>query len=472
MSDKPQTPFAAVPESQSSPEGPSRLAIPRILIQTVGTGGEKNPVWEALAFAVGRLQPQLLVQFCSQKTAEETIPKFLPLVGDWTGERRQEICQDHDDVFQLIREYGESVERMQQEFPNGEFHVDFTSGTKPMSAAVMAVAISKKIPYVHYAVGKRDASGRVVQTEQLTELNTGPLVAENQLNELGRLFNRHQFPAVQEQAGSLVTLLTDPLLKARATTLASLAEAYGAWDRFDWKAAAHLLRSIPDRERKTGEFTRAGWNLRELHEQHRHVRNCKKGAPTPEREADLLANIDRRLGDGMPDDAVSRLYRLTELLLQERFAVLVMKGQGNRNNPTSKVPVEILDREVPDIARDLRNRKGEAATTWDLGLRDAMQVLNAVGDPVSQEMWKDYNGEAGVQDPRPKGDFSNLLEKRNNSWLAHGTTSVGLPDANRLRDAVANYLHRHFQIPAVGGQGPASLDDYLARARFSRCPWA
>lgn len=164
----------------------------KILLQTVGTGRDPNPnpapkppkpdpgnpVWEALAFTVQEIKPDRLIQLCSEKTARETIPKFLAEVGTLTTERHEITSPDPDDVEKLAFQYGEELDRLRREFPEAEFYADYTSGTKPMSAALLAAAISRGIPQVCYATGIRDAGGRVTQTTGLQTLHTGERQAD------------------------------------------------------------------------------------------------------------------------------------------------------------------------------------------------------------------------------------------------------------------------------------------------------
>src|SRR5271157_4326788 len=141
----------------------------RVLLQTMGTGGPKNPVWEALAFAVRERRPDVLIQWCSQETLEQTVPKFEHALGpdDRPGVVRRSACKDPDDVDGLAREYLRQIDELRAEFPESELELDFTSGTKPMSAAAAVAAIARRLPRLHYAVGHRDETGRAVQTDRL-----------------------------------------------------------------------------------------------------------------------------------------------------------------------------------------------------------------------------------------------------------------------------------------------------------------
>lgn len=151
-----------------------------------------------------------------------------------------------------------------------------------MSAAAVVAAIVRRLPRLHYAVGQRDQTGRVVQTDRILSLETGQMIADPYLAELGRFFHQGQFAAVRAQAGALAADLRDATLLARAESLAYLAEVYDLWDRFAWRDAFRLLRDFPNRERAGGQLGRAGWDLGGLAGQVSHYElSTRRGITIP-----------------------------------------------------------------------------------------------------------------------------------------------------------------------------------------------
>jgi CRISPR-associated protein (TIGR02710 family) len=449
--------------------------MPRILIQTVGTGGPGNPVWEALAFAVRDRRPDVLVQWCSERTAEETVPLFEETLEPdaHPDDVRRDVCKDPDELEDLTLEYTRRIDELWAEFPEAEIELDFTSGTKPMSAAAVSAAVGRGVPRLHYAVGKRDPSGRTVETERLVSIATDQVRAERQLRELGRLFNRGQFLAVAQQADRLVRELEDPTLRAWAESLAFLAKAYEAWDRFDWKDAFAKLREYEAHEvtgqepeqaqrRKDARFSRAGWDVSRIANQVSHLAECKKGQTRPQRLVDLLANADRCLQRGRFDDAVTRLYRLTEYIGQVRFSHRFGINR-EKENPTSNVPVATLARHNSRLAEELNQRKGTDNGTVTLGLDDTITALKEVGDAVGQAMYRRYHGENGG---KRQGPLYRQLQARNNSLLAHGGQPIGPDKARQLRETVGEILTEHLEDQGL------ELQNLLKPAMFLQCPWA
>jgi len=440
--------------------------IKRILFQTVGTGGPNNPVWEALAFCVHDRRPQMLVQWCSRETIGTTVPRFEDSLGEagWLVEVRRSVCVDANDVDELVCRYLKEVDELRKGFPDAEMEVDFTSGTKPMSAAAVAVAVARRLPRLHYATGPKDETGRALRTDRLVSVDTGQMVADRLLGELGRLFDQGQFGAVWTQAQPLARQLADPLLQARAESLAVLAQAYDAWDRFAWKEAFSLLREYPKKETRSGCFSRAGWDREKLHAQVTHLKYCKSSSPPRhQRLVDLLANAERRLRQGRCDDAVARLYRLVEYVAQLRFRSVFKIGKVD--NPTGKVPLDVLASHAPQLASQRRIQTRAEENKVDLGLRDTIEALCEAGDSLGAYLTPRYKGSDPARQEK-KGPLGRLLDKRNNSWLAHGIEPVRREMAEEFFKEVFAVVDRLLQEEGV------HLVDAIRPAQFLACPWA
>lgn len=454
-----------------------------ILVQTVGTGrppapdGEDpgNPVWEALAFGVRERRPAMLVQWCSAQSKADTLPRFEAVLGP--GERpvdvRHHVCEDPNDAEALTLAYVRALDELKAEHPGARIEVDFTSGTKAMSAAAVAAAVARRVPRLHYAVGPRDTGGRATATDRLVSIETTRIVADRLLQELGRLFNEGQFIAVHRQAAALAEdIAEDGELHLRASTLAFMARAYELWDRFDWAGAFAHLRQYRDheptgkepepvRERKDRRFSRMGWDLEQLGRHVQHLQRCKQNkdlSHCPELLADLLASVDRRMQQGRYDDAVARLYRLTEMLGQMRLMRLAQQRKlpvgPAQGNPTQAVPRQTLEALAPQCAR-----AGLSGETVTLGLDQTLHVLDEAGDAIASDLKASYG------ERQHWGPLGAALQSRNNSLLAHGLQPVQHETAAALREQLLPCLERHVQAE---GQDLAML---LGAATFQGCPW-
>lgn len=436
----------------------------RILLQTVGTGGERHPVWEALTLCIRQRKPDRVVHLCSQLTVEQTLPKIREtLAADWLAEHELHIAEDADSVEHLMLAYACVIDDLQARYPEAILEVDYTSGTKAMSAAAVAAAVSRQVPHLLYGVGPRDASGRATNTEKYLATATDQLIAEPQLLELGRLYNLHQFRTVQQQTkrllNSLLGVESNSLLRARALSLGFLSEVYELWDRFDWKAAYARIR---DRSQELNQaLEQAGWDSQLLQRQLVFLKACKKAEYVPPvRLVDLLANIQRCLETNCFDDAVARGYRAIEFLVQCRIARLL--GREKHDNPTSKVPFTLLQTHAPQATARLQS--SSSMETCNLGLRDALEVLAEADDPVGVKLQIKYSLNASGNSKRG-GELKDLLDQRNNSWLAHGTTPISESNARRL----AQIVHEFAQL--LSEQEAFPFAEKLHTAQFPLCPW-
>lgn len=440
--------------------------MPRILLQSVGTGGQSNPVWEALAFSVRDRAPDVLLQFCSRKTHDETLPKFdAALDGTPRPPGGAHICADEEDVQTLTIEYCAEIDRLAREYPGALFEADYTSGTKAMSAALVAACISRGVSRLHYATGPRDANGRVTRTDRLVSLDAAGIAAEYELAELGRLFDFGQFYSVSSLASKLSDRLSDGRQRARAATLAAVAAAYEAWDRFDWRQASDLLK----RAIGTPDLGAVGWDVRRLERQVRFLNICVNRPHDPARLLDVLLNAERCVETGHFDDAACRLYRLVELIGQHRLRARFKIAD------TSKAAIDSLSAIAPQAAEKLRARSRDGATV-ELGLRYNLVVLAEAKDPVGVELWSRYEEAGG----RP-GPLQQALDARNRSFLAHGDSPISRSDAECLQTSAAaaiDLAYAEFRDAIGESEGDAALRLELATpmrlrevVQFVKCPW-
>lgn len=296
--------------------------------------------------------------------------------------------------------------------------VDFTGGTKCMSAAIGIQA--SRWPCVFSYVGgnerTKDGVGVVVSGAEkiVHQANPWDALGYQAVEEFVVLFDQHAFLAAANIATVTMKRVSAPDRKRELSSLGQLAKALDAWDRFDHATSKNLLDSVTKSANDLravlgsarGDRVLAGAvGLAE------HLGHLEQ-APPPSRHhvLDLLANAKRRKDEGRFDDAVARLYRGIEAIAQ----VALKEGHGIES--TERVP---LDR-VPDPLRNTwatRENDGVLA----LGLQDAYELLAALDDSVGTKF----------QDAGLRGTKSPLVA-RNRSILAHGFERVSSDVVERL----------------------------------------
>jgi CRISPR-associated protein (TIGR02710 family) len=318
----------------------------------------------------------------------------------------QDLANCLDRLRQLTPEVGDWAARG----PRFQVVVDFTGGTKCMSASVGLQASRWPCLFSYVGGGERtkDGIGVVVSgTERIVyQANPWDALGHQAVEDFVVLFDQHAFVAAARVAGLAKTRVSRPDRKRELAVLEQFAKAFDAWDRFDHQSSSSTFDSIAKSAndlRAVFGASKADRVLDAIARLASHIA-ALCGAPAPSRHhvLDLLANAKRRKDEGRVDDAVARLYRAIEAGAQ----VALKERHGFES--TEKVP---LDR-VPETLRpEWISRATDGVLA--LGLQDAYALLASLNDPLGEKFIS-----AGL-----KGQAS-ALGARNRSILAHGFDRV------------------------------------------------
>jgi CRISPR-associated protein (TIGR02710 family) len=296
--------------------------------------------------------------------------------------------------------------------------VDFTGGTKCMSAALTLVARRWRCTFSYVGGSERTKGGvgTVVSGKErvVHSVNPSNALGYQAIEDACLLFDRLAFtPAAELLEDALKTIDRAPA-KRTIATLRQLCEAYAFWDRFDHVKALNGLRNVlkneADLKEALGSF-RANSVIATIERNEKILESLPTQTATSAVLADLIANADRRRREGRCDDAVARLYRAIEataqLALLERHAIPSTDG------------VSIAC--VPESLRERWAAKAENGKLR-LGLQDAYELLDALHDELGKT-FKELRLHEMNQSP---------LSARNQSILAHGFQAVGTAVVNQL----------------------------------------
>jgi CRISPR-associated protein (TIGR02710 family) len=301
-----------------------------------------------------------------------------------------------------------------------ELMADYTGGTKTMSVALAAAALDHQVP-LYLTTGNRENLIKVERGEMSERVNVVPVLAQRVLERtLPELLRRYQFPAaLAEIQGQLSSLYLPPDLKRHLRTLADLCRGLEAWDRFDHRTALQFLqgftryealrplvqflqRVVSSRAKMDPEFSALGGR-------------CGHGYEIVE---DLLLNAQRRASQERYDDAVGRLYRAIELLVQVRLKLHYDQKTGELD--TEKLPVALRSQ-----YEGMRNDQGKV----QLALERSYELLAALdGDPLGQLYSERRNS------------IRNALKARNHSLFAHGFTPVDATSYQAFQTTIAAFI--------------------------------
>jgi CRISPR-associated protein (TIGR02710 family) len=322
--------------------------------------------------------------------------------------------QDLESCLDRLRYLTPDVEAWLARDTRCQVVVDYTGGTKCMSAAIALHARPWRCVYSYVSGTSRTREGLgvvVTGTERVVhQANPWNELGSQAVDEYIMLFDQLAFSAAARVAQQATRRMTREDRKSELSVLEQLASAFDAWERFDHPRAASTLRNVDRRandlrsvlgrdkaDRILADMRRFSASLGEI---------CNAAPPSRRHVVDLLANAQRRYKEGRIDDAVARLYRAIEAHAQ----VALQQSHGIAS--TAKVPVD----RIPPSLRQEWEPKAQSGSVA-LGLQHAYALLHALHDPVGKA-FKDAKLD----------DLRSPLTARNHSILAHGFERVS-PDA-------------------------------------------
>jgi CRISPR-associated protein (TIGR02710 family) len=370
----------------------------KVLIMTVGTGATGADIAHGLFFSIEKQNPEVVVFITSSESRKLTLPHLNDLLNKWGRniQKEEKIIEEINDFEKLHNLYSELIRSyIRNGYDKQNIVVDYTSGTKAMSAALVSSGLALEVGTISYVMGDRK-EGRVQSgTERISPISPTSIFCEKMLKQFVSLFNLYQFE-------SAIELVKDfnfhPDYKNHANILINLARFFSAWDKFNFSDAFNLLKNLPDDDLQEvqlkGKFDKL---FRPL------LAELKKSELNYEKVDDIIFNSKRRASEGKYDDAVARLYRALEMIGQIEF-------EKEFKCKTDDVKLENL----PDSERESVKFKYQSHSNKKIQLPmfKTFDVLLAVKNP------------AAVIFEENKIKIKEHINKRNYSILAHGSVPV------------------------------------------------
>ncbi len=408
----------------------------RALVLTVGTGtGPDVDIEQPLMKTVKESHPDytLFVATEASRKHAENIAKSIGLdPSEW------DLCllRHFDDVEEVFLEVCDAIrEVVRQGFSPGDIQVDFTSGTKAMSAGAVLAAVHENCNSLKYITGKRQDGVVIDGTERFVSLRPHAVLANYDIKAAVELIKRLRF-----QPAILILAAIDPNLlgedrKKLLSSLMAVAQAYDFWDRFEHIKFKAAIRKADWRFHELEPFRVDEQVIKSVHGIGQVL---KKGslAVTEEVILDLFNNAERRTMEGRYDDAVARLYRLTEMLAQHLLRV--RHGIDTGNVDPSRAPAHF--RKTLEAHRDT-----SCENRIKTGLRVSYELLAALGEEIGERYMTD-------------SELRHLLNERNRTILAHGSMPVAVSLYRKLRGKIVELLK-------------LEIHDFQARAGVLNFPW-
>jgi CRISPR-associated protein (TIGR02710 family) len=417
----------------------------------VGTGvGDKKGA-ESLAsgilFSIKNSNPDKVYFVVTPESSQGT----LPLITAQDRRPYEEIqLKDPDDINSIYNLLKDVIPRIKKEFQI--ITVDYTSGTKAMTAALAIVGTLLNVESLSYVAGEREGGIVIHGTEQVRSVRPFFDYCERRTRAAIEIFNLHRYEAVLQIIRELKEDYPRPELLDRLQPLETAARAYDYWDRFSHQLSFQQLDrlKIPEFDGNKEFLARIHRCLRRNQEADRDYPEDKDkflGILNPHLEpeflikamelylVDIIANAARRAEiEGRYDDAVARLYRAVELISQYR---LYKRGVVD----TSQVDIWTLS---PRLAGQWSVRPNEKIR---LALDRGYTLLAELGDDLAKKY---------IQDNLMRDS----LQKRNSSILAHGLKAVSREEYEQMAQQVNSYAEE--TLPA--------FRQWLRKAAFIKWP--
>lgn len=386
----------------------------------LSVGGTPEPLVKSIAHH----RPEFVCFFASQGTNEVSV-RVRDLLGNAPGGVRfeTELVDDENALLECLGKAEKAVGRIEgRGYAKDEVVVDYTGGTKNMSVALALAAIEKGYTFSYVGGSRRTKDGvGIVESghEKIhTHINPWDFMAVKERRQAALFFNSCQFKASRDILSNLAEYAS-----ARKNVFRKLAHAvdgFHDWDLFRHVGAleafkkARLDELAEDNDRGISSFAAA---CRKLFPTLESILSCsdKGKKPCGELARDLYANAQRRFAEGKVDDAILRLYRLVEMLAQQR---LLEKHEINVS--------DVRPAQLPESIRKGYVEKYRDGRTGSIKLPQspAYQLLKHLGDPL------------GAAFTSHADRFKDLQKARNDSYLAHGFQSSKESVYEKLRDFI------------------------------------
>jgi hypothetical protein len=325
-----------------------------------------------------------------------------------------------DDLNDCYLEALKLIEKGRKEWPGARLLVDYTGGTKSMTAGLTSAALDDGQCDISLVVGRREDLVKVKDhTEFARPVRVWDLQVVRRMQAARELLSRYDYAAAEKLLRQAAARFASERTLETLQRGIALCRAFDAWDKFDHATVRDLLHPYRGEVLPQWRFLRCL-----LEEDHSH------GLEGVE---DLLLNAQRRAAQGRFDDAVGRVYRALEMTAQLWLKLKYGIDTGDVD------PALTPETQRATLERHRKEQPGKTGKI-EIGLRAAWDLLAAFpGDPLGQR----YACESKA--------ILNFLTVRNSSLLAHG-----------LRPVRAEDYERH--VPRVSGL----LEECIARAIEAR----
>ncbi len=348
-----------------------------------------------------------------------------------------------DDADLAYKQCRLTLGQIRKQYPNHHIIADYTGGTKTMTGALLMASFAQDGIEVQFMSGERLALDKIRSgSEKPQTMSPAFILAERDYEKIKQTVATYDFESSHRLANKLFKIIErnkkiPSVFRKKVKTTQEWLDILSKWDKFQHKDAAHKARSDFDSD---GPIYNALKNLN-IYDGLINVAEKSGKQSNWALCADLWLNAQRRAATGRYDDAIARLYRLLEAVIQAR---LFEYYKIPNPIPWDVVPSDILGSKKPFI--DKESQRKCAPLGLD-GSVDLIKHLNPNDDLV-----------AVLLNDEGKPQYSWTLD-RNNSILAHGFKTLKIENWNAANIWVNSNL-RKFWVEHEPPQLPNEIPNF------------
>lgn len=451
----------------------------KVLVMSVG--GSPEP----LIHSIDNIKPILVYFIHSEKTLSvvDEINKNTKHKYDYLT-KQVDNHESIEDAFEKSKEVLFELNKKGWD----EITIDFTGGTKPMTAGLVLASTGDKYTdsYNYSYVGSKisedaevrnkEGVGIVISGHEQIKPQKDPYdtYAVLEFNRGKNFFNHYQFEAAIQNFKEAEAKLDDGKLKDLAKFYIKLVNFYQKWDKFNdkieiyneklgknesFKLPSYFQKEIIKKCPKNllaNDFNNSDEFINQLND---NLKFLRLKIQNNQKEAmgyylpDLLNNAKRKIDEGFYDDAVARLYRAIELIAQvslnENGLIDVEKFKNHKVFHINRKQFMTQTKFDSDIPKELGawniKEYDEREKTFKVPKDKSFKILELFGEDLAKKYFAD-------------NQLKNAVNKRNDSILAHGLNPMNKKDANDLYNRVL-YYSKFFWI---------DIEEYMKMAEFPK----
>jgi len=390
----------------------------------ISVGGSPEPVLLVLR----QHRPAHVWYFCS--AASRANADAIQARLDWHPQARFIEVERFEELGPCYRELRRKIPELLSEtrVQHGEVLVDYTGGTKTMSAALVLAAteLFDRFSYVGGAQREKGGLGVTVDGKErvLYQGNPWSQLAIREIERARDLWAGHQFEGVARVLREVAPRVSHRL---RFEAIADLAEAMAARHRLDFRTAFTVLSRLVGRlpalfdGRDNFGLIRFAREVREICEA------CSKDIASVTFLCELLDNALRTAAQGRFEDAAARLYRVMEM--QGQLWLSEMTDGSFTNGRCKAADMAKLPATLTSLDFCRPDERGEIK----LSLEQIFLALAALGHERAKAVTLDLALER-------KSRWRAATEKRNTSILAHGVLPIGREGFEQMKTLTLDFF--------------------------------